>query len=247
MPICDRQSLAVALAVNASQITRWCSLGRIPRVEAARRLAEIFAIELPWLEQPLELFTALVAGDQSLTPWLSLVARAPHVNVGQVIQIEPPAIVTRAAVPESFARALPAVAAESVVRVRFVLPGQLWAGWQILLFSEDPHGFLCLLPRFLGSPEFPQATHSRFPPATWLECARLKLDSVAGEHSFVLVALRDLLPLALEAALKRSVEGPALLSTLDRLAQHVAPLCTAPPADAGEPAAGVRRLRFRVT
>ncbi len=151
---------------------------------------------------------------------------------------------------------LPAVERGSLITVRLKMPlsnsgSVLWGGWHVTLLSEDPDGFVCLLPRFVGTPEFPHTTHTKFQRAPWFECSGLRMDNtITGDHAFVLIATKEPWPAAINTLLMADNESDALLPTLDRLAAYLAPLCPAPKtklcAWGTEATAAVHRLRFRV-
>lgn len=248
IPICDRPSLAEALRVDQAQLTRWIRGGRIPRTKNAIKLAEIFLIDWHWLTEPYDVFQKLCSGARHDSAWATLLARAKHDDVGTVVQLpdaESPPLQTLAARPDSTVEQLTVIQRGSLVKVRFKIPlsgsgAVAWSGWFITLLSEDPNGFLCLLPRFLGTDEFPRNTHSRFQPNAWFECSGLRMDAtLTGEHAFVLIATQEPWPVALNDSLMAEREGEALLPSLDRLASYLAPLCS-------EASAAIHRPRFRV-
>jgi len=246
--IANRDSLVAAWNnINRSTLSRWEDSNRI-RSEMVERFLRIFSIQRAWLSEPYDRFKTLCAGEPARPTWLALLAWAQDKDVGNIAQVEPPPPrALHAGRPRSRSRSLPVVSKGAVIDVSFKISTD-WVGWHTALFSEDPNGFLCLLPRYVGEPEYPISL-LRVPPKLSYDLPRLVVDEdVAGKHSFVLVATNKPLPPDLDKLLRQDREGKELEPTLDQLAGHLTPLCAVPNGSAavGKPSAVVRRLHYSV-
>jgi hypothetical protein len=248
--ICSPKALMAALSVDLSQYGRWREANRIPKINNAMKLAQIFSIQPAWLnESSYEHFVELCNGASVQPTWSTLLAWAQDDDVGSITQIEPPpsprALHMR---PKAQAKQLQTVDRGSTVSVSFRLTAA-WAGWNAVLLSEDPSGFLCLVPRFVGEPEFP-ASLMKLPPKASYDLRGLPTDiDVTGRCSLILVATEKPLPPDLNKLLREDREGKTLEPTLDRLAAHLMPLCAMPDAAVpatGGPSAVILRLRYSV-
>ncbi len=220
----SNEALARELGVTTSSLQDWNTTNKIPAAVAAL-LCQIFAIDPAWLALPFAEFTPTCEG--AAAGWNRLMELARVNDVGDVTAVQG---------PNRWRHALPADLPEpayafkvdrgSDVEVRLQSPlnssGQVdWQDWYVVLFSEDPDGYYCLLPRHNDLGSMPPARI----PANGAVHLRLKLDPhKAGVHSFVLVALKAALPQNLVAMLREPVEGLALMPALEKLARHALPL-----------------------
>jgi hypothetical protein len=209
-----------------------------------------------WLSETQEVSRKLWGGIRGESPWTAFICKANQYGVGTIVQIDPEPLRALVARPESAVEYLPVVDKGSLIRLSLNVPRAatgrtLWSGWHVTLLSEDPRGFLCVLPRFLGTPEFPSLKYTRLPRNAQFNCSGLRMDNnITGDHSFVLLANKEPLPPLITSLLLMEHEGETLLPALDLLASYLAPLCLNPRTglcdDGSQATAGVLRLRFRV-
>jgi hypothetical protein len=232
------EELSKVLSPNGGNLRRWCRENRLPDATAlVPHLCQIFAIERAWLTLSFVEFLEACEGA-AVVGWRGLMALAQTMDVGE---IEPAAVPVSAqfpnadrlrhALPEDLPDSATGFIAERGSRIQVSLRAPRrdrgtvdWQGWHVVLLSQDPDGYYCLLPRHEERDSMPSA---RIPPGGVLQL-RLKLDPHKdGKHAFVLVALKTPLPPYLEAMLRAPVEGTALEPALDRLAWHALPLVRA--------------------
>ena len=230
--VVDQGTLAEALGVNSSQLTRWRKDSRIPRLAFyTPKIAEIFDCDgQSFRIDDYPTFRAKCEANQ--TTWGRLVHGAqvaldairPAAWRGRAAGLEGDPLVER--------DNLPIVAPGQAFSVEFESPRDaqdkaIWAGWHVLLFAGDRDGYLNWMPRYKAELEFKGT--ERFPttftsialprpggrlltagPRTW------------GEHDVVLVVSRDRISPELETALAQPVANAALDPSLNLLASWLA-------------------------
>jgi hypothetical protein len=239
--------LAYVLGVHPSQLTRWGTINRVPKNINAVKIAGVFAIQVDWLSETYDSFVGLCNGSSLQPSWSTLLAQIQEDDIGTIIQIDPaPSPLALHMRPNSQAKQLPKIDRGAIVNVSFRLT-TAWSTWNAVLLSEDPSGFMCLLPRFVGEPEFPTSL-LKLPPKVSFDLRGLRTDiDVTGRCSLVLVATRNPLPPDLNRLLLEDREGKTLEPVLDRLAGHLIPLCAIPggrPPAVKKPSAVIRRLQY---
>ncbi len=230
--VADQGTLAAALGVNSSQLTRWRQDSRIPRLAFyTPKIAEIFDCDGQSFRID-DYLTFRTKCEANQTTWGRLVHGArvaldairPAGWQGRAVGLEGDPLVER--------DNLPIVAPGQGFCVEFESPRNaqgkaLWAGWHVLMFAGDRDGYLNWMPRYKTTPEF--AGIERFPShLISIVVPRpggrpLTAGSRAwGEHDVVLVASRDRISPELEAALAEPVANAALEPNLNLLAGWLA-------------------------
>ncbi len=238
-----RKDIAAALGINQTLLSRWTRQNRIPKMDVVVKLARLFAIDHAWLALPFEEFRRLCEGRPAAHTWQELMQLAREDDVGKIEELEdevqdlPRLLHAR----PSFIFSTPGVERVHVgasIRVSFNLPlskssAPLWAGWHVVLFSQDPTGYSCLLPRFAKRHGFPSG---RLTSEVSFVLPPLTVDS-PGLCSVILIASREAIPPDLLSLLAAEEEGEALSAAIARTAAHMTPLALADNA-------GVMRLRY---
>jgi transcriptional regulator with XRE-family HTH domain len=242
-----RKDIAAALGVNQTLLSRWSRQNRIPKMDVVVKLAKLFAIDHSWLAMPFEEFRELCEGRPAAYTWHELMQLAQDRGVGKIEELEEeeedvPHLVRMMHARPSFifsSIAVEKVHVGATIRVTFHLPlsdtsAPLWAGWHTILFSQDPTGYSCLLPRFANRHGFPSG---RLRSEARLVLPPLMVDT-PGLCSVILIASREPIPSDLKSLLTVDEEGDGLGPAIARTAAHMTPLALSHKA-------GVLRLRYQ--
>jgi hypothetical protein len=218
------KQLAAALGVADGRLRQWCETGRVERsgddAEVhLEQLCGIFGLQREWLTLPAPDFLERCEA-QPISGWRGLLALAREVGVGEIAAMpaDQPDIL-RHALPDVLPEPnCPVLVAGSRLQARFAPPlplgGRALAGWRVVLFSQDPTGYLCLLPRFEAVPSMPLALLDANGSLT----VHLKLEPMqTGRHSLVLLVFEAPLPADLLGALKTEPDPENAAATLDWL------------------------------
>lgn len=238
-----RKDIAAALGINHTLLSRWTRQNRIPKMDVVVKLARLFAIDHAWLALPFDEFRRLCEGRPAAHTWQELMQLAKEEGVGRIEELGegmedlPRLLHARPSFMFS-TLGVERVHVGASIRVTFNLPlsdtsAPLWSGWHVVLFSQDPTGYSCLLPRFSQRHGFPSG---RLRSDVSFVLPPLTVDS-PGLCSVILIASRDAIPADLQNLLMAEEEGEALSAAIARTAAHMTPL-------AMNANAGVMRLRY---
>lgn len=225
-----RKDIAAALGVNHTLLSRWSRQNRIPKMDVVVKLAKLFAIDHAWLALPFEEFRHLCEGRPAAHTWQELMQLACEDGVGKIEELEEvdtslPRVLHARPTSIFASPSIERVHVGATIRVTFHLPlseksTPLWAGWHVVLLSQDPTGYSCLLPRFAERHGFPSG---RLRLQNSLVLPPLMVDT-PGLCSVILIASREPIPADLQNLLAVEEEGEALSPAIARTAAHMTPL-----------------------
>jgi transcriptional regulator with XRE-family HTH domain len=146
---------------------------------------------------------------------------------------------------------LPCVRAGGSVILRFASPQHrpnrfLWTGWHIAIFARDSEGWICWLPRFLGSAALPSRMIFREPDGILtlpppLSNVPIRIGySTTGREDIVLVVSRESTPQRLTSVLASALRGEEIMPALNDYAIWLRPRID-------QRAAEIIRASYRVT
>ena len=215
------------LRVDQSTLNRWFKANRIHRPEKVGKLSQYFSVPRSCWKKSLEEFTRLVEGVPSAT-WPQLLSFAKEHDVGKIEALRR----DMHALPASEVSVLNIVKVTlgSKIRATFFLPSRdnnqskTASHWRIedaIVLSQDPTGYLCLLPRY--SSKLKRTVDQQ---AGLLTLSELLVDA-PGLCSLILITAGVLLPLPNEVfeMLRQNLQGHGFQPVLDKLAIHLLDAC----------------------